>query len=82
MLLYFEFDDRRVKAEVAWPKKSGTITVHITDPRLAREMPTDFFYEVERGNKVVFTIENPDDKRQIELQSVIAKRLQEFVNKS
>ena len=82
MLLYFEFDDRRVKAEVNWPKRKDTIPVHITDPRLAREMPTDLFFEVDRTNKVVFTVENPDNKRLTELQRVIARRLQEFVNKS
>jgi hypothetical protein len=82
MLLYFDFEDRRVKAEVNWPKQRGTIPVQITDPRLAREMPTDLFFEVGRGNKVVFTVENPDNKRLTELQNVIAKRLQEFVNKS
>lgn len=82
MLLYFEFEERRVKAEVTWPKNRGTITVHLTDKNLTDEFPTDLLFDIAPGNKVSYTIENPDDKRLIELQNIISRRLQEFVNKS
>ncbi len=82
MLLYFEFDERRVKAEVTWPKHGRTITVHITDKQLTSEMPPDLLFEIEQGNKVSYTIESSDEKRLIELQKVISRRLQELVNKS
>ena len=81
MILYFEFEDRRVKADVLWPKDDEPIAVHLTDPQMKRELPTDLLFEVGEGRKVEYTIESPDDKRLIELQSVIARRLQEFVNK-
>jgi hypothetical protein len=82
MLLYFEFEERRVKADVTWPKDKGSITVHVTDAELARDLPTDLLFDVQAGNKVSYTIEDKDDKRLIELQNVISRRLQEFVNKS
>jgi hypothetical protein len=82
MLLYFEFEHRRVKADVTWPKDKGPITVHVTDAELARDLPTDLLFDVTRGNRVSYTIEDKDDKRLIELQNVISRRLQEFVNKS
>jgi hypothetical protein len=82
MILYFEFDERRVKAEVNWPKGRGTISVHVTDPQLANEMPTDLLFDIAPLNKVTYIIENPDNKRLIHLQKTISKRLQEFVNKS
>jgi hypothetical protein len=82
MLLYFEFDQRRAKAEVTWPKQGGTIIVHLTDARMVKEFPADLYFEVDKKNKVVFTIESRDNKKLIELQNVLAKRLQEFVNKS
>lgn len=81
MILYFEFEDRRAKADVLWPKDDEPIAVHLTDPHLRKELPTDLLFEVGDSRKVVFTIESPDDKRLIELQTVIARRLQEFVNK-
>jgi len=82
MLLYFEFEERRVKADVTWPKGKGSISVHVTDPDLARDLPTDLLFDVGANNKVHYTIEDRDNKRLIELQDVIARRLQEFVNKS
>jgi hypothetical protein len=82
MLLYFEFEHRRVKADVTWPKDKSSITVHVTDAELARDLPTDLLFDVRAGNRVSYTIEDRDDKRLIELQDVLSKRLQEFVNKS
>jgi hypothetical protein len=80
MILYFEFEDRRVKADVKWPKDDESIAVHITDKQLANALPPDLLFDVE-ASRVIFTIEDPANKRLIELQSVIARRLQEFVNK-
>lgn len=82
MLLYFEFEERRVKAEVTWPKNKGTITVHLTDKNLTDQFPPDLLFDIAPANKVSYTIEDRDDKRLIELQNVISRRLQEFVNKS
>lgn len=82
MLLYFDFEDRRVKGEVTWPKLKEPIIVHITDARLLKQLPADLYFEVDARNKVVFTIESRDNKRLVELQNALAKRLQEFVNKS
>jgi hypothetical protein len=82
MTLYFEFEQRRVKAEVDWPKDKGAISVHLTDPELSAELAPDLLFDITAGNKVSYTIESRDDKRLIELQSVISRRLQEFVNKS
>ncbi|WP_207493233.1 hypothetical protein [Aridibaculum aurantiacum] len=81
MILYFEFEDRRVKANVDWPKSDEPIAVHLTDAAMVREFPTDLFFDVEAPRKVVFTIEDKDNERLIELQSVLARRLQEFVTK-
>ncbi len=78
MLLYFEFEDRKLNAEVNWPKnENGTVTVQINDSRLAREMPTDLVFELKNGNKISYTLESAHNKRLIELQRVLGKRLQE-----
>ena len=82
MILYFEFEERRLKAEMTWPKNRGTVTVHVTDTQLANELPPDLLFDIAPENKVTYTIENPNDKRLIELQRVISRRLQELVNKS
>ncbi len=81
MVLYFEFEDRRVMADVQWADDEAPIAVHLTDPQLKRELPTDLLFEIGTGRKVVFTIESPDNERLVELQSIISRRLQEFVNK-
>jgi hypothetical protein len=81
MLLYFEFEEKRRKADVTWPKTQGNIVVHVADKELAKDLPTDLYFEVEEGRKVVYTIEDVANKRLVELQNVISRRLQEFVNK-
>lgn len=81
MLLYFEFEEKRRKADVIWPQNKGNIVVHVTDKELAKDLPTDLYYEVEEGNKVVFTIEDPANKRLLELQNVLSRRLQELANR-
>ena len=83
MLIYFEFEHRRSKADVILPgKESDSIIVHLQDVLLTHKLPSDLYFERNRENKVVFTIENPANKRLYELQAVLAKRLQELVNKS
>ena len=79
MLLYFEFEEKRRKADVIWPKNNGDIVVHITDKELARGLPTDLYYEIDKENKLSFTIEDPENKRMTELQNVLGKRLQELI---
>lgn len=81
MMLYFEFEEKRRKADVLWPKNKGNIIVHVTDKELARDLPTDLYYEINEGNKVVFTIEDAANKRLLELQNVLSRRLQELVNR-
>lgn len=78
MMIYFEFEDRRYKADVTWPKERGSIVVHLLDSTLTRVFPPDLFFEIDIRNKVVFTAENPDNKRLISLQDVIKRRLQEL----
>lgn len=81
MLLYFEFEGRRVTADVAWPKGDDPIVVHLADPQMVREFPTDLNFEVKGSRKVSYILEDKDNKRLTELQDVIGRRLQEFVTK-
>lgn len=81
MLLYFEFEEKRRKADVEWSKNRENIVVHVNDKELAKDLPTDLYYEVRNGNKVVFTIEDSSNERLSELQNVIGRRLQELENK-
>jgi hypothetical protein len=79
-MLYFEFEGRRLNAEVTWPKgDDGTITVLVTDARIARELPTDLFFDMNDGNRISYTIESPDNRRLTELQRVISRRLEDIV---
>jgi len=80
MTLYFEFEDRRRKAEVSWPSGKGSINVQLTDKELATKLPGDFIFDLNARHKVSYTVENPDNKRLVQLQNVISKRLQEFAN--
>lgn len=81
MILYFEFEDRKVTALVDWPKKDEPIVVHLRDAKMVRDFPTDLHFEVDARNKVGFILEDRDNKRLTELQNVLSRRLQEFVNK-
>jgi TonB family protein len=56
MILYFEFEDRKVTANVTWPKNDDPIVVNLTDKRMAREFPTDLYFEVGVANNVEFII--------------------------
>ena len=81
MTLYFEFEDRKVTANVVWPKNDDPIVVNLTDKQMIRDFPTDLYFEVGARNKVEFIIEDKDNERLVDLQNVISRRLQEFVNK-
>jgi hypothetical protein len=80
MILYFEFEDRKVNALVKWPTGDNPIEVNLTDPRMSKVFPTDLYFEIGPRNKVVYELEDKDNKRLAELQKVLSKRLQEFVN--
>lgn len=81
-MIYFEFEEERRKAEVSWPGNTGggSISVELSDSELAKKLPSDFIFDINKRNKVSYTIENPDNKRLVQLQKVICRRLQEFAN--
>lgn len=78
MLIYFDFEGIRMNADVDWPEDATSITVNLTDPRLVREFPPDLLYDLNNGTRVTYYAENPRNRRLVELQKVIAKRLQEI----
>lgn len=80
MILYFDFEGRRMNAEVSWPKNAGTIQVTLTDKRLTKDLPADLLFDMNRINKITYTVESADNRRLSELQRVLSKRLQEFAN--
>lgn len=80
MTLYYDFEGKRMNAEVYWPKNAGTIQVQLTDNRLTRDLPDDLLFDINRINKISYMVENPGNRRLTELQKVLAKRLQEFAN--
>lgn len=80
MNLYFEFEGRRRKAEVTWPVKGGNIVVNLTDLEMVKRFPPDLIFELSAQNKVTYILESQDNKKLIELQNVLGKKLQELVN--
>lgn len=80
MTLYYDFEGKRMNAEVYWPKNASTIQVQLTDNRLTRDLPDDLLFDINRINKISYMVENPGNRRLTELQKVLAKRLQEFAN--
>ena len=80
MTLYYDFEGKRMNAEVYWPKNESTIQVQLTDNRLTRDLPDDLLFDINRINKISYMVENPANRRLTELQKVLAKRLQEFAN--
>lgn len=80
MTLYFDFEDQRRTAEVTWPENAGSIHVILTDKGLAKKLPADLIFDINRKNIVSFIEENPDNTRLIQLQKIISRRLQEFAN--
>lgn len=82
MLLYFEFEDKRRRADVTWPKSGETIVVHLNEKELINDFPSDLYFTVEDNRKVEFAIEDSSNERLLDLQNVIRRRLQEFTNKT
>lgn len=80
MTLYYDFEGKRMNAEVYWPKNASTIQVQLTDNRLTGDLPDDLLFDINRINKISYMVENPTNRRLTELQKVLAKRLQEFAN--
>lgn len=80
MTLYFDFEERRRMAEVTWPQHSGSIHVELTDKELLQNLPPDLIFNINNRNKVSFVEESPDNKRLIQLQKAISRRLQELAN--
>ena len=80
MTLYYDFEGKRMNADVYWPKNASTIQVQLTDNRLSRDLPDDLLFDINRINKISYMVENPANRRLTELQKVLAKRLQEFAN--
>ncbi len=80
MYVYFEYYNRRRRAEVTWPKNDETIVVRLVDAELIKDMPEDLYFEIENNNQVIYTVEDIANKRLTELQKVLARRLQEFAN--
>ena len=80
MTLYYDFEGKRMNAEVYWPKNASTIQVQLTDNRLTKDLPDDLLFDINRINKISYMVENPANRRLTELQKVLAKRLQEFAN--
>lgn len=80
MILYFEFEDKKRKAEVQWPNEAGTVNVELTDYELTAKLPVDLIFDINKRNRVSYTAENPDNKRLNQLQKIICKRLQESAN--
>ena len=79
MILYYDFEGKRMHAEVDWPTAAGTITVQLTDKRL-KNFPGDLLFDVNRYNKVSYMVENASDRRLTNLQMVLWKRLQEVAS--
>lgn len=80
-MLYFEFEEKRRRADVTWPRTQGDIVVHINDKEIGKNLPTDLYFEIAEANKVSFIEEDPANKRLLELQNVLARRLQELANR-
>ena len=80
MIVYYDFEGKRMNAEVSWPKGAGSIQVQLTDKRLAKDFPADLLFDISRLKRVTYMIENPDNKRLTNLQMVLGKRLQELTH--
>lgn len=80
MTLYFDFEEQRRTAEVAWPETRGSIHVNVTDTELSKRFPSDLIFDINQRNKVTFIEESADNKKLVQLQKAIGKRLQELAN--
>ncbi len=80
MLIYFEFEEKRRKADLHWPKSEEKIVIHLIEPEMTSCFPADLFFKQNDFSKIVFEIEDNANKRLIDLQNTIRRRLQEMVN--
>ena len=78
MLLYFDFEDKRRKADLVWPNGDEAIVVHITDKGLTGNFPNDLYFRIDEDGKVGFDIEDKANFRLLDLQNCLRKRIQEL----
>ncbi len=82
MLIYFEFEEKRRKADLHWPKSNGKIVIHLMEPEMTSYFPSDLFFSRDDYGKVVFEVEDVANNRLLDLQNSLRKRLQEIVSSS
>lgn len=78
MLLYFDFEGIRYKADLTWPKDDGAIIVHLTDKELTDSFPGDLFFNLNDKGIVGFDAEDMANSRLLGLQNCLRKRIQEL----
>ena len=78
MLLYFDFEDKRRKADVLWPIGYEAIVVHIADNGLTGNFPNDLYFRIDDKGKVWFDIEDKANLRLLDLQNCLRRRIQEL----
>ena len=78
MLLYFDFEDKRRKADVVWPIGDEAIVVHIADNGLTGNFPNDLYFRIDDKGKVWFDIEDKANLRLLDLQNCLRRRIQEL----
>lgn len=78
MLFYFEFENKRRKADVLWPGHGENIIIHIADHEIANSFPTDLFFQLDESGKIDFQIEDVANIRLLDLQNTLRRRLQDL----
>ena len=80
MLIYFEFEEKRRKADLNWSKLDGRIEVHLMELDMTSNFPSDLLFVQNKYDKIVFEVEDVANNRLQDLQNSLRKRLQEMVN--
>ncbi len=80
MLIYFEFEEKRRKADLHWPKSEEKIVVHLIEPEMIKHFPSDLFFAQNDFGKIIFEVEDVANNRLLDLQNSLRRRLQEMVN--
>ena len=78
MLLYFDFEDKRRKADLVWPNGDEAIVVHIADNGLTGNFPNDLYFRIDDKGKVCYDIEDKANLRLLDLQNCLRRRIQEL----
>ena len=78
MLLYFDFEDKRRKADLVWPNGDEAIIVHIADKGLTGNFPNDLYFRIDDDGKVGFDVEDKANFRLLDLQNCLRRRIQEL----